>query len=306
MRLLHVKKRRFKRHEVRDALIFASPWFIGFFTFILYPIVRSFIYACQKYDLLHEPKWIGLSNYFKLPADSRFIASLYNTLYYTVFSVPLQIALALLLAFLMTRKIIGLRVFRSIYFFPSVILGIAVVLVWKLMFQGDYGLINNILSYVGIRGPAWLANPAYSKSALILMSLWGAGMSMVIYIAAMLGVPTALYEAAKMDGASGWIQFRKITLPLITPAVFYTLVINIATAFKIFTQVYALTGRPPLGAPGGPADSTLVLVLYLYEEAFTFLNMGYAATLAWVLFLIILVVTLFQFKMSKRWVYYEE
>ncbi len=303
---LFAKKKHFKSHEVRDALVFALPWFIGFFAFTLYPIIRSFMYSFQEYDILHEPKWIGLSNYSKLLTDSRFSASLYNTFYYTMFSVPLQIALALLLAFLMTRKIRGLRIFRSIYFFPSVISGVAVVLVWKLMFQGDYGLINNILSYIGIRGPAWLDNPLWSKPALILMSLWGVGMSMVIYIAAMLGVPTTLYEVAEIDGASGWTQFRKITLPLISPAVFYTLVINIAAALQIFTQVYALTGRPPLAAPGGPADSTLVLVLYLYDQAFTFLKMGYASTLAWVLFLIILILTLFQFKTSKGWVHYEE
>jgi len=299
------KKGRFKHQEVRDALVFASPWFLGFFAFIVWPLIRSFVYGFQKYDILHKPSWIGISNYLNLLRDLRFFTSVYNTFYYTVFSVPLQILLALLLASLMTKKIIGLRFFRSVYFLPSVISGVAVTLIWKLMFQGDYGLINNILSYVGIRGPAWLDNPAWSKPALILMSLWSTGMTMIIYIAAMMGVPKQLYEAAKIDGASRWTQFTRITLPFITPAIFYTMVININASLQIFTQVYALTGRPPLGAPGGPADSTLVLVLYLYQKAFTFLDMGYASAMAWILFLIILLITLFQFGIAKKWVHYE-
>ena len=229
---------------------------------------------------------------------------MYNTVYYAGISDPLQIVLALFLAFLLTRDIRGKTIFKSIYFMPSVIAGVAVALIWKLMFQGDFGIINNLLGYIGIEGPIWLDSPLWSKPALILMSTWQVGTIMIIYIAAIQNIPKELYEAAKIDGAHSLTQYIRITIPLISPVIFFTLIIRTIDSFKIFSEVYALTFDNP-NPPGGPAQSTLMLVVYLYEIAFSVVQMGYASTLAWFLLVCVLALTMIHFWLSKKWVYYD-
>ncbi len=198
----------------------------------------------------------------------------------------------------MNQKIRGVSVFRTIYYLPSVLPAVAFIVVWMWILHPDVGLINTLLSYVGIDGPRWLANPHWSLPALLMMSLWGLGRGMVIYLASLQGIPKHLYEAAAIDGATGWQSFRKITLPLLTPTIFFNLVLSIISTFQTFTGAFVATN-------GGPLDSTLFYVLYLYRQAFQFFNMGYASALAWVLFVIILVLTLVIVRTSDRWVYYE-
>ena len=288
-----------------DGLVMASPWLIGFFVFVLSPTVRTFIFSFQEYDIIHPPVWVGLNNYRRLFSDEVFGTSMYNTAYYSLVSVPLQLLFALFLAFLMGRRIVLKTLITSIYFLPSVITGVAVALIWKLMFQGSYGVLNTLLGYVGITGPVWLDSPEWAKVALVILSLSRIGTFMIIYMAAIQGVPRDLYDAAQIDGAGQVRQFTRITVPIITPAIFFTLIIGFIYSFQIFTEVMSLTINF-VGGPGGPARSTLMLVVYLYQEAFTFLRMGYAATLAWVLLIMVLFLTAVNFWLGKRWVHYEQ
>ena len=287
-----------------DGLVMAAPWLIGFFVFVLSPTVRTFIFSFQDYDIIHPPVWVGFDNYRRLFADEVFGTSMYNTAYYSLVSVPLQLLFALFLAFLMGRRIVLKTLITSIYFLPSVITGVAVALIWKLMFQGSYGVLNTLLGYLGITGPVWLDSPEWAKVALVILSLSRIGTFMIIYMAAIQGVPRDLYDAAQIDGAGQVRQFTRITVPLITPAIFFTLIIGFIYSFQIFTEVMSLTLNF-VGGPGGPARSTLMLVVYLYQEAFTFLRMGYAATLAWVLLIMVLLLTAANFWLGKRWVHYE-
>lgn len=293
-----------KTRNAVDGFIMALPWILGSSVFFYWPIVQTFIYSFESYDVFNPPVWIGISNYKKLFNDGHFIRSLSNTLFYAGISVPLQIIFALFLAFLVTRKIKGNTIFKSIYFMPSVIAGVAVALIWKLMFQGDFGIINNILSYVGISGPPWLDSVRWAKPALILMSTWQVGTIMIIYVAAIQNIPKDLYDAAKIDGAGIWTQFIKITMPMISPVIFFTLIIRTIDSFKIFSQVYALTYDNP-NPPGGPAESTLMIVVHLYTTAFSLIQMGYASTIAWFLCFCVLSLTLIHFWLSKKWVYHD-
>jgi multiple sugar transport system permease protein len=230
--------------------------------------------------------------------DPLFWQSLKVTVSYTVVYVPLELAGGLVLALLMNQKLRFRGVFRTIYYLPSVLPGVAFVVLWMWILNPDLGLINTLLSYVGIDGPRWLADPQWALPALLMMSLWGLGRSMVIYLASLQGIPQHLYEAAAIDGANTWQAFWKITLPMLTPTVFFNLVLSVISTFQTFTSAFVATD-------GGPLDSTLFYVLYLFRQAFQFFNMGYASALAWVLFLIILVLTLLIVRSADRWVYYE-
>lgn len=302
-RMVNIRMKE-RTREALDGYIMALPWLIGFSVFFFLPIIWSLIISFLDWNILYPSKWTGVSNYVKLFNDEIFAKSMVNTVYYAGISVPLQIVLALFIAFLLTRDIKGKTIFKSIYFMPSVIAGVAVALIWKLMFQGDFGIINNLLGYIGIDGPLWLDSPSWSKPALILMSTWQVGTIMIIYIAAIQNIPKELYEAAKIDGAHSLTQFIRITIPLISPVIFFTLIIRTIDSFKIFSEVYALTFDNP-NPPGGPAQSTLMLVVYLYEMAFSVVQMGYASTLAWFLLVCVLALTMIHFWLSKRWVYYD-
>lgn len=278
---------------------FVSPWIIGFLIFTALPIFLSAFYSFTAYNIYQPPRWIGLRNYQTLVTDPLFWTALYNTLYYTLISVPLIMAASLLLALLLNSKLPGMGIFRTIYFLPSVLSGVGVALLWMWVFNPDFGLINSFLEFFGIRGPLWLFSPEWSKPALIIMSMWGLGGVMVINLAGLQSIPGALYEAAKIDGAGPWAQFRYVTIPMLSPTLFFNFITLTIGSLQIFTQAYVMT-------QGGPINSTLFYVFYLFRLAFENLRMGYASAMAWILFIIIVAVSLFQIRLSRRWVYYEE
>jgi multiple sugar transport system permease protein len=297
------KKRRkisgLARREARTAYLLISPWIIGFLVFTLGPMVASMVFSFTDYSIIKPMNFVGLANFVELLfGDYRFWHSLRVTLTYAIFAIPLGLTIGLMLALLLNAKVPGIALWRTVYYTPSVVSGVAVAILWAYLFNPQYGVINWLLNFIGVKGPGWLASPQWALWALILMSLWGVGGGMIIYLAGLQGIPTTLYEAAEVDGASKVQQFFKITLPLITPVLFYNLVIGIISTFQIFTSVYVMTG-------GGPVESTLFYNLYLYNNAFRYQRMGYASALAWVLFLIVLGLTMLVFRSSAMWVYYE-
>ncbi|HSR34670.1 MAG TPA: sugar ABC transporter permease [Anaerolineae bacterium] len=287
------------RRETLTFYLLISPWLVGFLLFVLGPMLASLFISFTRWDLLSPLRFIGLQNYDKMfTRDPLFWQSLKVTAIYTCVYVPMELAGGLVLALLMNQRLRFLSAFRTIYYLPSVLPGVAFVVLWMWMLHPDVGLINTLLGYVGIEGPRWLVDPDWALPALLMMSLWGLGRSMVIYLASLQGIPRHLYEAAAIDGANRWHSFWKITLPMLTPTIFFNLVLSIISTFQTFTSAFVATD-------GGPLDSTLFYVLYLFRQAFQFFNMGYASALAWILFLIILVLTLLIVRSSGRWVYYE-
>lgn len=297
-------KYRVTKREKRETLkgyLFISPWIIGFLIFTLYPMAFSLYSGFTFYDITSIQKWIGLKNYINIFAhDEYFITALKNTAYYVVFSVPLAIIFALCLALLLNSKVWGVKIFRTIYYLPSVLSGVAVTLLWMWIFNPDGGLANSLLGLLKINGPAWFQDPNWSKPALIIMRLWSVGGSMILFLAALQDVPRSLYEAAEIDGATGFKKFWHVTLPMISPTVLFVMITGINGAFQIFDGPFIISG-----GTGGPANSTLFYNLYLYNKAFLELQMGYASALAWVLFVIIMIFTGIQLYVSKKWVHYE-
>lgn len=287
-----------RKQEAIAFYLCISPWVIGFFLFYLGPILASAYYSLTSWDLLTAPKWIGLANFEKIfTRDPLFLKSLQVTLIYTLAYIPLDSILGLLTALLLNRRLRGIGIFRTVYYLPSVLSGVAFVVMWMWMFNPQHGLINSGLKLIGITGPRWLLDPKWAMQAIILMSLWGIGRSMIIYLAGLQDIPGELYEAAQIDGANVLNQFGKITLPLLTPSILFNLIFGIIMTFQTFTNAFVATN-------GGPLDSTLFYVLYLYRKAFEHLQMGYASALAWILFLIVLICTLAIFLTSGRWVFY--
>ena len=285
----------------REAILFylcISPWLIGFFLFYLGPILASFYYSLTEWDLLTSPRFIGMENYVRLfTRDPMALKSFKVTLVYTLIYVPLDMVFGLSLALLLNQKLRGIGIFRTAYYLPSVLSGVAYVVMWMWMFNPQHGLINTLLSYIGIQGPRWLLDPKWALSALIMMSLWGVGRTMIIFLAGLQDIPAVLYEVAEIDGASRWKMFWNVTLPLLTPSLLFNLIFGIILTFQTFTNAFVATN-------GGPLDSTLFYVLYLYRQAFEYLRMGYASAMAWVLFLIVLACTLVIFLTSGKWVFY--
>ncbi len=283
-----------------------APWIVGFLVFTLGPMVVSLVFSFADYQIGKQIDFIGLKNFIELFfKDYRFWLSLRVTLTYAVAAIPMGLVAGLLLALLLNTKVPGIAIWRTLYYTPSVVSGVAVAVLWSYLFNPRFGIINwliglvlNFLNITGVQLPGWLSSPVWALPALIIMSLWGVGGGMIIYLAGLQGIPTALYEAAEIDGANKFQSFFKITLPLITPVLFYNLVTGIIGTFQIFTTVYVMTA-------GGPAESTLFYNLYLYNNAFRYHRMGYASALAWVLFLLVLVLTLLVFRSSAIWVYYE-
>ncbi len=286
----------------REAILFylcISPWLLGFTIFILGPVLSSLGLSFTRWDLLSDPVFVGLRNYTRMVDDKLFWQSLSVTIRYTLLYVPAELVGGLLLALLMNQRgVRGIRGARTIYYLPTIISGVAFVVVWMWLFQPEAGLINATLARFGIQGPRWLADPNTALTALWLMSLWGLGRAALIYLAGLKGIPQQLYEAAAIDGAGAWQSFRHVTLPMLTPTIFFNLVLSIIGTFQTFTSAFVATN-------GGPLDSTLFYVLYLYRKAFQEFQMGYASALAWVLFLIILVLTILVVRSGQWWVYYE-
>ncbi len=287
------------RREAIWAYILVAPWIVGFVVFTLGPMVASLVFSVSDYQIARPLNFVGLKNFAEMFfSDYRFWHSMGVTLTYAVAAIPMGLVFGLLLALLLNTKVPGIAFWRTAYYMPSVVSGVAVAVLWSYLFNPRFGIINWVLGIVGIQGPGWLSSPTWALPALILMSLWGVGGGMIIYLAGLQGIPTVLYEAAQIDGANTFQSFFKITLPLITPVLFYNLVTGIISTFQIFTQVYVMTA-------GGPAESTLFYNLYLYNNAFRYHRMGYASAMAWVLFVIVMVLTLLVFRSSALWVYYE-
>ncbi|WP_229750475.1 carbohydrate ABC transporter permease [Paenibacillus nasutitermitis] len=285
--------------EALNGYLFFSPGLLGFLVFMAFPILFSLYLSFTSYNMYNSPKWVGLLNYkIMFTEDPLFYKSLGNTLYYVALSVPLNTAFGVLIAILMNQKVKGIRLFRTIFFLPSVVSGVAVALLWQWILDGNFGLINSFLSNFGITGPGWLTDEHWSKPSMVLMNLWAVGGGMIVYLAGLQGVPRTLYEAAKVDGAGRLRQFWNITLPMLTPTIFFNVIMGILGGFQVFLQAYIMTG-------GGPNNSTLFYAFLLYNKAFKDLQMGYASALAWVLLFITMVFTLIILKTSSRWVYYE-
>jgi multiple sugar transport system permease protein len=278
-------------------IAFISPWLIGFLCFFVYPTVSSLYYSFTQYNVLQPPKWIGVKHYVDLTQDQRFWNSLENTVYYTAISVPLNIVVAFTLATILNRQIPFRAMLRTLVYIPVILPITATAMIWMWMFNANWGLLNNLLALVGIRGPAWLGNPAWSKPSLILMQTWLTGGSTLIYLAALQDVPRVLYEAAEVDGAGPLRKLIHITIPMVTPSVLFSLLTGLIGAFQVFASAWIMTN-------GGPLRSTEFYVYYLYNNGFKFFKMGYASAMAWILFVIVMIVTFITFKTSARWVYY--
>jgi len=278
---------------------FISPAVLGFVIFTAGPMIASAYYSLTKYDLLSPPKYVGIENYARLfTRDKLFGVSLYNTAYFTLVAVPAQTVVALIQAFILNMKVKGVNLFRTLYYLPSVTPTVATVILWIYILNKNYGLINSLLWEFGIPPIDWLFDPGIVKLSLVLMTLWQVGGRMVIFLAALQGVPYELYEASDLDGAS-WLRKQwHITLPMISPIVFFNVIMGIIGTFQVFTAAFIAT-------EGGPMNATLFYVLYLYRQGWESLRMGYASALAWILFVIIMIVTGIQFLLSKSWVYYE-
>ncbi len=294
------------RRELRRSLpgyLFLVPWLIGFFALTLGPTLASLYLSFTDYDLLTPPRWAGLKNYeYAFTHDARLRSAITVTLNYVLWSVPLKLAVALGLAMVLDRSVRGVGFYRATFYLPSLLgASVAISVLWRQIF-GAEGLVNKLLFFTtGIQGPSWVSHPDYSLWTLIALAIWQFGSPMIIFLAGLRQVPQDLYEAASMDGASGWRQFRKITLPLLAPVIFFNLVFQTIEAFKAFTQAFIISG-----GEGWPIDSTLFYSLYLYIEAFANFRMGYASALAWLLLVIIAIFTAIAFATSKYWVYYED
>ncbi len=295
-----------KTKENFTGLIFALPWLIGFAVFTLYPIILSLYYSFTEFSILKPPRWVGLENYVELLRDENFYKSVWNTLYMTVLGVPLNIMIGLILAVLVSKRLWGQSVFKVIYFIPSIIPAVATAILWRWLLSPEYGLINNILGKFGLYQPAWFLDPVWTKPGLLLMGIWGTGGIMVIFLAALKDVPKVFYEAAEIDGANGFQKFFFITIPAISPVIFFQVIITLISFLQYFTQAYIMTisGHYSMGA-GGPQNSMLFYSMYLYYNAFQYLKMGKAAAMAWLLFLFTCLITWLVFKTSTKWVFYD-
>lgn len=289
---------RGERNRLMLGLAFVSPWIIGFLGLTVFPVLASLYFSFCEYDVLQQPVWIGTLNYRQMFTDGVFWKSLYNTFFFAAFALPLGLFVSLGVAVLLNRGVRGRSVFRTIYFLPSLVPLVAGAVLWWWIFNGKFGLLNYGLSKLGLPAPQWLADPSWTKPALVLMTIWGVGNSMVIYLAALQDVPRSLYESADIDGANAWVKFRHVTVPMISPVIYFNLVMGIIGSLQIFARPYVMLGG------GGPNRSALFYAVYLFENAFRYFRMGYACAMAWVLFLIILGLTLIATRATRRHVYY--
>ncbi|HVL38552.1 MAG TPA: sugar ABC transporter permease [Fimbriimonadaceae bacterium] len=287
------------RKEAWAGYLFAAPWILGFCFFLLYPLLSSMYYSFCDYSVLKEPVWIGLDNYRELMGDEVFWIALKNTAIYAVFALPLGVVFAISLALLLNSKVKGLALYRTIFFVPSLVPMVSLAVLWLWLFNGERGLVNELLGKVGVAGPNWLGDPAWSKPALVVLGVWGVGNAIVIYLAGLQSVPQALYEAADLDGAKAWSKTRHVTLPMISPVILFNLIMGIIGTLQVFTVPYVMF-------PGGsPARSTYFYTMYLFDNAFRYHKMGYACAMGWIMFLIIFGLTMLSLHVSEKHVHYE-
>jgi multiple sugar transport system permease protein len=291
-------KSKLARREAYLGFLFILPWAIGYLLFRLGPLLYSLYLSFTDYRASGAPKLVGLDNYvYMLTQDPRFMDSVRSTFLFVIAFLPLNLAVGLAVALLMNRRVRGITVFRAIYYLPAVTSGVAVALLWQFVFHKQWGILNAMLDLVGIAPVGWLVDPTWVMAAFVIMALWGVGGSMIIYLAGLQAIPTELYEAAAIDGAGPIRQFWHVTLPMLSPTIFFNLITGLIAAFQIFESAYVMTG-------GGPKYATYFFGLNIYFTAFQSLRFGYASALAWVLFAIIVALTIFVFSNSRRWVFY--
>jgi multiple sugar transport system permease protein len=291
------------RSSIREAVegyIFISPWLLGFVALTVGPIAASLLLSFCRWNLMTDPVWIGGDNYARMlmGGDPRFLKSLRVTAYYTLLSVPLSVACSIVLALLLNQQVRGIGIFRTMYYLPSVTSGVAVAVLWMWIFNKDFGLLNRFLGLFGVPAYAWLDDERLVIPAFVFMGLWSVGGNTIIYLAGLQNVPVQLYESADLDGAGRLQKLFHITLPLITPVIFFNLIMAVIGSFQVFTQAFIMTN-------GGPNDASMFYVMYLFKNAFQYFRMGYACAMAWILFVVILTLTLIQFALARRWVYYD-
>ena len=297
-----IKRMSLQQREGLNGYIFIAPWLIGFLLLTAGPMIFSLYASFTNYDVTSRMDFVGLKNYIRMfTQDDLFWVSLGNTLYYVAISVPLTTIGAVLLALLLNQGVRGMRLFRTIFYLPAVLSGVGVYLLWMQLLNPDTGLINTVLSWVGITGPAWLLDPNWTKPALIFMKLWSLGGGMLLFLASLQGVSKSLYEAAEIDGANAFQRFRHITLPMISPVIFFDVVTSLIGGFQVFQEAYVMTES----GTGGPANSLVFFNLHMFNEAFKSFNMGYAMAMSWILFIIVLIFTVINLKLAPRWVHYE-
>jgi len=285
--------------EAWEGRLFVLPWVLGFVIFTAGPMLYSFYLAFTDYDVLSPPRWVGPVNFVRaLTDDPLFWVALFNTAYYVLIAVPLYLVASFLVALAVNQRVAGIHIYRTIYYLPSITPLVASSILWLMMFQSDFGLVNSVLTELGLPTRKWLFDPEVAKLVFVVMGFWAIGSSMVTFLAGLQSISEALYDAAAIDGAGVWARFRHVTVPMMTPLIFFNLILGIIGSFQVFTSAYIITR-------GGPANSTLFYVLYLYDNGWQFLKMGYASALAWILFVIVLAFTVLQFKLADRWVYYE-
>lgn len=292
--------------ESVEGIVFALPALLGLLIFTTGPVIASFYLSLTEYNIVKAPEFVGLANYQKLlGSDELFRRSLGVTAYYSVLAIPLSLLIGFLIAILMNQQVRGIPLYRTIWYLPALVPAVATGTLWRWILNRDFGLLNIPSRWLGFGAPGWLIEPSLAVPSLVLIHLWGLGNSVLIYLAGLQGIPQHLYEAAELDGAGWWAKFRHITIPMSSPIIFFNLIMGIISSFQVFTLVYVIF--TPTGQEGsvGPENSALVYLIYLYRNAFQYFRMGYAASLAWILFLIIMVLTALMFRFQRSWVYYE-
>ena len=297
-RILSVRVKQSTQEEIAGWL-FASPWIIGFVVLTLGPMVASLVLSFTRYDMFTPPTFVGFRNYVTMfTIDNLVVHALKITTLFALMSVPLNLVVGFMLALLLNQRIEGLSIWRTIFYLPSVVTGVSVIILWILLLNPQYGLVNALLGYIGIKGPNWLGAPEWALISLTMMGLWGVGGGMLIYLAGLQGIPTEYYDAARVDGANSLQQFVNVTVPMMSPVIFFNLVMGIIGALQTFDNAFMMTG-------GGPAWATYFYMLHLFTKAFEELKMGYASGLAWILFIYIMLLTALVFRSSRALVYYE-
>ncbi len=296
---IHLKKGHLNKNEMLTFYLLVLPWIIGFLLFTFGPMLYSLYTSFTKWDMISPPEFNGIYNYkYMFNVDPLFWKSLKITLIYAFTSVPLGLVTALILAVLMNQNVPGIGIFRTVYYLPSVVSGVAIAMLWVFLFNRDFGLVNAVLEKIGVKGLGWFMDPKTALATLVLISLYGVGSTAIIFLAGLKNIPASYYESAEIDGSNRLHSFVFITLPLLTPTVLFNLLMNLINGFQVFTEGLIITN-------GGPDNSTLFYNLYLYQNAFSYSSMGYASSLAWILFLITFVISIIILKFSNKWVYYE-
>jgi multiple sugar transport system permease protein len=294
-----------RRRQALDGYLLAAPAILGLLIFTAYPVIYTFYLSFTEYTFVKTPTWIGLANYQDMVGDELFRKSLLQTFYYCALSIPLTLIGSFLVAILLNQGVHGISFYRTIWYLPALVPAAAAAALWRWILNRDFGIVNELLYRLGLPTPGWLVEPEWTIPTLALVAFWtGLGSTMLIFLAGLQGVPTHLYEAAALDGASAWRRLWNVTIPMMSPIIFFNLVLGVIGSFQAFTTVY-LIYTPTGSGSAGPSDSGMLYLVYLYRNAFQYFRVGYAAALSWVLFMIIVLLTLFLFRMQRRWVYYE-